>query len=93
MNKADLVARMARESGLTKADALRALDAFTSLAMRALKKGERVKIAGFGTFVVSRRKPRVVLNPQSGATVKIPARRAPRFSPSKELKRMLAAAR
>lgn len=89
MNKADLVARMARESGLTKADALRALDALTALVMRALKKGERVKIAGFGTFAISRRKARVVLNPKSKAPVKIPARRAPRFVPSKELKGML----
>jgi DNA-binding protein HU-beta len=90
VNKAELVTRMARESGLTKADSLRALDAFTALVMRALKKGVRVKIAGFGTFAISRRKARVVLNPRSGAPVKIPSRRAPRFTPSKELKATLA---
>jgi DNA-binding protein HU-beta len=90
MNKADLVTRIARESGLTKADSLRALDAFTALVMRALKKGVRVKIAGFGTFGVSRRRARVVLNPKTKAPVKIPSRRAPRFAPSKELKAMLA---
>ena len=90
MNKAELVTRIARESGLTKADSLRALDTFTALVMRALKKGVRVKIAGFGTFVVQRRKARVVLNPKSKAPVKIPSRRAPRFTPSKELKAILA---
>jgi DNA-binding protein HU-beta len=90
MNKAELVTRMARESGLTKADSLRALDALTALVMRALKKGVRVKIAGFGTFAAQRRKARVVLNPKSKAPVKIPARRAPRFTPSKELRAMLA---
>ncbi len=90
MNKAELVTRIARESGLTKADSLRALDTFTALVMRALKKGVRVKIAGFGTFVVQRRKARVVLNPKSKTPVKIPSRRAPRFTPSKELKAMLA---
>jgi DNA-binding protein HU-beta len=90
VNKAELVTRMARESGLTKADSLRALDAFTALVMRALKKGVRVKIAGFGTFAIARRKARVVLNPRSKAPVKIPSRRAPRFTPSKELKATLA---
>jgi DNA-binding protein HU-beta len=90
MNKAELVTRMARESGLTKADSLRALDALTALVMRALKKGVRVKIAGFGTFATARRKARVVLNPKSKAPVKVPSRRAPRFTPSKELKAMLA---
>ena len=90
MNKADLVTRIARESGLTKADSLRALDAFTALVMRALKKGVRVKVAGFGTFGISRRRARVVLNPKTKAPVKIPSRRAPRFTPSKELKAMLA---
>ena len=59
--------------------------------MRALKKGVRVKIAGFGTFAISRRRARVVLNPKTKAAVKIPSRRAPRFAPSKELKAMLAA--
>jgi DNA-binding protein HU-beta len=90
VNKAELVTRIARESGLTKADSLRALDAFTAIVMRALKKGVRVKIAGFGTFAVQRRKARVVLNPTSKAPVKIPSRRAPRFAPSKELKATLA---
>ena len=89
VNKAELVARMARESGLTKADANRAVDAFTTLVTRALKKGERVKLAGFGTFLVSRRKARVVLNPTMKAPVKIPSRRTARFTSSKELRAVL----
>ncbi len=93
MNKAELVARMARESGLTKADANRAVDAFTGLVTRALKKGERVKLAGFGTFLVSRRKARVVLNPTTKAPVKIPSRRTARFTSSKELRAILASGR
>jgi DNA-binding protein HU-beta len=86
MNKAEIVARMAKESGLTKADANRALDAFLDNVTRALKKGEKVTLVGFGTFLVGRRRARTGRNPQTGAPIKIAARRVPRFAAGKELK-------
>jgi DNA-binding protein HU-beta len=86
MNKAQIVARMAKDSGLTKADALRALDAFLENVTRSLKKGEKVTLVGFGTFVVGRRRARAGRNPQTGAPIKIPARRVPRFVVGKNLK-------
>lgn len=86
MNKGQMVARMAREAGLTKAAALRALDAFLEGVVRSLKKGEKVTLVDFGTFRAARRRARVVLNPRSGAPVKIPARRVARFYVGKALK-------
>jgi DNA-binding protein HU-beta len=86
MNKAEIVARMAKDSGLTKADANRALDAFLDHVTKALKKGEKVTLVGFGTFLVGRRRARTGRNPQTGAPIKIAARRVPRFSAGKELK-------
>jgi len=86
MNKAEIVARIARESGLTKVDAGRALDAFLDNVTRTLKKGDKVTLVGFGTFVVSRRKARTGRHPQSGIPIKIPGRRVARFVPGKDLK-------
>lgn len=86
MNKAQLVARMARDAGLTKADALRALDAFLDTVTRSLKKGEKVTLVDFGTFRTARRRARGVLNPRTGAPLKIPARRVARFYVGKGLK-------
>jgi DNA-binding protein HU-beta len=86
MNKGELVARVAKDSGLTKADAGRALDAALDNVTRALKKGDKVTLVGFGTFAVSRRRARVGRNPRTGAPLKIAARRVPRFTAGKELK-------
>jgi DNA-binding protein HU-beta len=86
VNKGQMVARMARDAGLTKAAALRALDAFLDNVTRSLKKGEKVTLVDFGTFRASRRRARVVLNPRSGAPVKIAARRVARFYVGKALK-------
>jgi DNA-binding protein HU-beta len=86
MNKAEIVARIARDAGLTKSDALKAVDALIDNVTRALKKGDKVTLVGFGTFAISRRKARTGRNPQTGAPLKIPARRAPRFAAGKELK-------
>ncbi len=86
MNKAELIARIARDSGLTKADALRAVDALLDNVTKALKKGEKVTLVGFGTFQVGRRRARAGRNPQTGAPLKIPARRVPKFVAGKELK-------
>ena len=86
MKKAELVEAIAGKTGLTKADANRALDATFEVITKALKKGERVPVAGFGTFNVSKRKAREGRNPQTGATVKIPARKAVTFKAGTELK-------
>ena len=86
MNKAEIVARIARDSGLTKAAANRALDAFFDNVSRSLKKGEKVKLVGFGVFDVYRRKTRAGRDPNTGAPIKIPGRRVTRFTASKELR-------
>ena len=86
MKKADLVEAIAKQTGLTKADANRALEATFEVITKALKKGERVPVAGFGTFNVSKRKAREGRNPQTGATVKIPARKAVSFKAGTALK-------
>ena len=86
MKKAELVEAIAEKTGLTKADANRALEATFEVITKALKKGERVPVAGFGTFNVTKRKAREGRNPQTGATVKIPARKAVTFKAGTELK-------
>jgi DNA-binding protein HU-beta len=86
MNKAEIIARIARDAGLTKSDALKAVDALVDNVTKALKKGDKVTLVGFGTFAISRRKARAGRNPQTGEPLKIPARRAPRFAAGKALK-------
>ena len=86
MTKADLVAAMAKASGGSKVSAERALDAFLDSVFDTLKKGRRVTLGGFGTFMVSRRAERNGRNPRTGKAIKIPACRVPRFKPSRSLK-------
>ena len=86
MNKAELIAAMADESGLTKKDAEKALKAFTDVVAAELQKGEKIQLVGFGTFEVSRRAAREGRNPQSGETMSIPASIAPKFKAGKALK-------
>ena len=86
MNKTELVAAMVKESGLTKKDAEAAVKAFTDVVANELKKGGKVQLVGFGTFEVSKRAAREGRNPQTGATMKIAASKAPKFSAGKALK-------
>jgi len=86
MNKAEMIASIAEDTGLTKADVGRCLDSLVAQVTKTLKKGDRVALVGFGTFGVSKRKARAGRNPQTGAVIKISARRVPRFAPGKELK-------
>ncbi len=86
MNKSDLVSAIADHSGLSKADAARALDATTSAITGALAKGDSVAITGFGSFLVRARAARSGRNPQTGATIQIKASNAPAFKASKVLK-------
>ena len=86
MNKSDLVSAIAVNSGLSKADAARALDATTSAITGALAKGDSVAITGFGSFLVRARAARSGRNPQTGATIQIKASNAPAFKAGKLLK-------
>lgn len=86
MNKSDLVAAIAEASGLTKADAGRALDATTGAISGALASGDSVAITGFGSFVVRDRAARTGRNPQTGATIQIAASKVPAFKAGKALK-------
>ena len=86
MNKTELVAVMAEQAGLTKKDAEKALVAFTEAVTTELNKGGKVQLVGFGTFEVSQRAAREGRNPQTGATMKIAATKAPKFKAGKALK-------
>ena len=86
MTKVELVAAMAKASGGSKVSAERALNAFLDGVFDALKKGRRVTLGGFGTFMVSQRAGRDGRNPRTGKAIKIPACRVPRFKPSRSLK-------
>jgi DNA-binding protein HU-beta len=86
MNKAELVARVARETGLPKASVLRVLDAALEAVVRSLRKGERVTLVDFGTFLVTRRRARAGHNPHSGLPIRIPGRKWPRFAAGKALR-------
>ena len=87
MNKTDLVERIAASTGITKTAAAGAIDEFVDSVTRALKKGDRVTLVGFGTFSVLQRKARNGRNPQTGGVLKIAARRVAKFSPGVELKK------
>ena len=86
MNKAELVAAMAEQAGLSKKDAEAALKAFTDVVSDELKNGGKVQLVGFGTFEVSERAAREGRNPQSGEVMKIAASKAPKFKAGKALK-------
>ena len=90
MNKSDLVDSLADVTGITKADASRAVDALFGtdggIIQRALKKGDRVQITGFGTFESKKRKARIGRNPRTGASIKIAASKTPRFAAGATLK-------
>ncbi len=87
MNKADLIDRIAAGAGISKTQASSAIDTSVESITSALKKGDRVALIGFGTFSVSQRKARNGRNPQTGATIKIPARRVAKFTAGAELRK------
>ena len=86
MKKVELVEAIATKTGLTKADAGRALDATLETITAALKDGDKVPLVGFGTFAVSKRAERTGRNPQTGTEVKIAARNAVTFKAGAALK-------
>jgi len=86
MTKADLIEKMASDADITKAAAGKALDSFVEAVIKTVKKGSKAGLVGFGTFSVSKRKARTGRNPQTGATIKIAARKVPKFSAGKAFK-------
>jgi len=89
MNKSELVAAIASDANLSKKSAEEALNSFMGNVKSSLKKEESVVLTGFGTFSVSRRAARNGRNPQTGATLKIPACKVPKFKAGKGLKEVV----
>ena len=85
MNKAELIAQIAEDAGVSKTQANAALDSFVATVTKTLKKGDKVTLVGFGTFSVSKRAARTGRNPQTGATIKIKANKVAKFKAGKEL--------
>jgi DNA-binding protein HU-beta len=79
MNKAELIDAIAKEAKLSKASAKSAIEALTGATTKALKKGDKVTLIGFGTWSVSKRAARTGRNPQTGKEIKISAKKVVRF--------------
>ena len=87
MTKAEIIAKMAKDAGISKVAATEALNSFTNCVTKALKKKNgKVTLVGFGTFAKVRRKARKGRNPQTGEAIKIKARNVVKFSAGKKLK-------
>ncbi|GLT00623.1 transcriptional regulator [Sphingobium jiangsuense] len=86
MNKQDLISAVAESSGLSKADATKAVEGVFDAITGALKKGDEVRLVGFGTFSVSKRKASTGRNPRTGETMTIAASTQPKFKAGKGLK-------
>ena len=85
MNKAELITKMADDAGVTKTQANATLDSFVEAVTKTLKGGGKVTLVGFGTFSVSKRAARNGRNPQTGAVIKIKAKKVAKFKAGKEL--------
>jgi DNA-binding protein HU-beta len=86
MTKAELIANIGKEAKISKASAEKAVNAFVSSVTKALKKGDKLTLTGFGTFSVAKRRARMGRNPQSGKEIKIPATRVAKFKAGNLLK-------
>ena len=86
MNKTELVDAIAKATGLSKKDSEKAVKAFTEAVSKELKKKGKVQLVGFGTFETAKRAARTGKNPQTGASIKIPAATVPKFKAGKALK-------
>ncbi len=85
MNKAELIDQIADQAELSKADAKKALDAFVNATTGALKSGDRVALVGFGSWSISSRSERTGRNPQTGAPIKIAAKKVVKFKAGSDL--------
>lgn len=86
MTKAELIAQVAKETRLSKANAEKAINATTGAIGKCLKKRDKITLTGFGTFLIAKRKARKGRNPQTGAEINIKASNVPKFKPGKQLK-------
>ncbi len=86
MNKGELIEAVASSAGFSKADATKAVNAVFDTITKTLKKGKSVTLVGFGTFSVTKTKARKGRNPQTGETIKIKAKKVPKFKAGKGLK-------
>ncbi len=86
MNKNDLISAVANSSGLTRGDATKAVEGVFDAVAAALKKGDEVRLVGFGTFSVARRKASTGRNPRTGEAMQIKASNQPKFKAGKGLK-------
>src|SRR5437764_13521330 len=86
MNKNELIAKVAKDAKLTKGEAGEAIEATLDNIMRALRGGDDVRLVGFGTFSVSRRKATEARNPKTGKPIKLPASKRAKFRAGKSLK-------
>lgn len=84
MNKAELIDQLAKDADITKTQANAAIDSFTTSVIKALKKGDRVTLVGFGTFSVAERAARSGRNPKTGEVIKIKAKKVPKFKAGKD---------
>jgi len=89
MNKSNFIEKVAQETGLSIKETGRVLASLTGVVTKALKRGEKVVLTGFGTFLISKRAKRKGRNPQTGESITIKASRVPRFRPGKEFKNIL----
>ena len=86
MTKAELIANISKEAKITKAAAEKALNSFTSNVTKTLKKGDKLTLTGFGTFMVAKRKARSGRNPRTGKEIRIPATKVAKFKPGNKLR-------
>ena len=86
MNKAQLVEALAKEAKVSKAEAERVLNAFISVTVSSVKKGNKVTVAGLGSFEKTRRAARTGINPATKQKIKIAAKNAPKFKAAKAFK-------
>ena len=86
MTKAELIASIGKETKISKAAAEKAVNAFTSAVTKALKKGDKLALTGFGTFSVAKRRARTGRNPQTGKEIKIAATKVAKFKAGNVLK-------
>jgi DNA-binding protein HU-beta len=87
MTKAELIVSIGKEAKISKASAEKAINAFTNAVTKALKKGDKLTLTGFGTFSIAKRKARIGRNPQTGKEIKIPAARVAKFKAGNLLKK------
>jgi DNA-binding protein HU-beta len=85
MNKAELIAKIADDAGITKTQANATVDSFIAAVTKTLKSGNKLTLVGFGTFSVTKRAARNGRNPQTGAVIKIKAKKVAKFKAGKDL--------